>query len=803
MPHAAVFSTRPLVAASVLLGQPGWTWAVGGLIFGAVILLTVLYSHAAWPARLRWTAGVLKGLGMALIAVCLLEPLWSITRARPGENLVLLVADVSESLSVQDGPGEKPRSEQFKEPLTNERSEWQVRLSQDFRVRRYAAAARTDAMQSFEAIEWDGTRSALGNSLTSLLRQYNGQPVAAVLLFTDGNSTDRLAAEAFAGGPPIYPVMPETVGGVRDVAIERTSVTQSSFEDAPVSIQVDVRTTDNVEGPLTARLLTADGKLVESAVAAVGEEPGPIPFRFQVRPTSPLSVYRVRVAEQGDDAWLEDDKAKSTEGTLENNERLIAVERDPGPYRVLYVSGRPNWEFKFLRRAVAEDRDVDLVGLIRMARREAKFEFLGREGESSNPLFRGFRKEGDEETESYDEPVVIALGVKDATELAGGKFPGAAEELFRYHAIVLDDVEAEFFTHDQQSLLERFVSQRGGGLLMLGGPQSFHHGGWHKTLLKDVLPVYFDRAQAAAPAWSNEDPPTQWRFQLTRDGWLQPWVRLRKNEAEEQRRLGEMSGFQVISKVNGIKPAAQVLASVVDPAGTRHPALVAHSYGDGRGAALLVGDMWRWSLRREEGAPDDLAKAWRQTVRWLVADVPQRIETSLDWTGAGASDAVTLRVRVRDKIYEPQENAGVQIEITAPEGDPLMLTAEPSLEKPGEFTATYVPRVAGAFTAKVSVQDGDGQRLGESAAGWTYEPLAEELRRIGVDRKLMEDLAHASGGEVLKSDELLDFAQSLPSRDVPLKEAVTSPLWHSPWVLALILCCLAGEWGLRRWKGLQ
>ena len=57
-------------------------------------------------------------------------------------------------------------------------------------------------------------------------------------------------------------------------------------------------------------------------------------------------------------------------------------------------------------------------------------------------------------------------------ELRDG-FPKTADELYRYHAIVLDDLEAGFFTPDQLTLLRNFVSQRGGGLLMLGGPDSF------------------------------------------------------------------------------------------------------------------------------------------------------------------------------------------------------------------------------------------------------------------------------------------------------------------------------------------
>lgn len=789
--------------AALLLGQPHLVWGAVAIVTAAAGLLAVLYRRTQQPWTWNLAAGAMKGLGVGLIAACLLEPLWSGTRARPGENLVLLVTDVSASLQVEDGPDRAPRWKQLAAVLEDEQSPWQVRLAQDFRVRRYVAAGSATPVRTFEDLKFDAPQSRLGHTLKSLLDRYQTQPLAAVLFLTDGNATDDVegVVAARGSGPAIYPILPETPVEIRDVSVERTAVTQSSFEDAPVSIQVDVRTTPNIREPIVAQLLDEADRVVEEQRQTPGGGRAALPFRFQVRPLAALSTYRVRVR-AASDVQAFSSPPRADEVTLANNTRLISVSRAPGPYRVLYFGGRPNWEFKFLRRSLADDADVQLVGLIRMAKKEPKFEFLGRAGETSNPLFRGFRKAADEETESYDEAVVIALGVRDEHELAGGKFPRTAEELFQYHAVVLDDVEAAFFTHDQQQLLERFVSRRGGGLLMLGGPQSFHHGEWHKTLLKDVLPVYFDRTPPPLPGRPDADPPPEWRMQMTRDGWLQPWVRLRKNEEDERLRLGEMSGFQVISRINGVKPAAQVLASVVGADGTAAPALVAQSYGDGRSAALLIGDMWRWSLRREAGAEDDLGKAWRQTVRWLVTEVPQRVQGSLEWTSAGDSPAVLLRVRVRDEKYEPQENAAAKVTVESPDAAPLTLTLEASLREPGLFETLYVPRTSGVYRAEFAVADAGGTPLGTAPLGWTHEPEAEEFRQIAVNREAMQRLAEQTGGQVLTPADLPRLVADLPNRDVPLKEAWTTPLWHSPWMLAAILLTLAGEWGLRRWRGL-
>ncbi len=59
-----------------------------------------------------------------------------------------------------------------------------------------------------------------------------------------------------------------------------------------------------------------------------------------------------------------------------NNRWWLTVDRGAGPHRVLYVGGRPNWDFKFMRRAIQSDPEMQLVGLLRIANKEAKSAFV-------------------------------------------------------------------------------------------------------------------------------------------------------------------------------------------------------------------------------------------------------------------------------------------------------------------------------------------------------------------------------------------------------------------------------------------
>ena len=106
-----------------------------------------------------------------------------------------------------------------------------------------------------------------------------------------------------------------------------------------------------------------------------------------------------------------------------------------------------------------------------------------------------------------------------------------ATELFKYDAIIFGDVEADFFTHDQMVLMRRFVAERGGGFLMLGGAESFRQGNYAGTL------DWLDASGLSQPA-SDARLPSDWKLTLTREGWLQPWTRLRSTEAEEQNAAG-------------------------------------------------------------------------------------------------------------------------------------------------------------------------------------------------------------------------------------------------------------------------
>ncbi|MBN2182877.1 MAG: hypothetical protein JW715_13280 [Sedimentisphaerales bacterium] len=785
---------------SITIPKTSWLLICAGLL---AILLTLLFwsyrrAHAINPGNKA--AFFLKLLALLVLALCLLEPLWSGNRAVPGANIFVIMADNSSSMNIIDSGTTQKRADILRATTDANNSKWLTMMAEDFQVRQYLFDSRIRRTMDFSELSFDGKTSSISTALKTVAERYGGKPVAGVILLSDGCSTDINQSYDFSNLPPVYPVV---IGGSRpqkDISINNVSISQSAFEDAPVKIQADIETSGYSGKNIRVDLTDDSGQLVESQIYNIGTREDKKVFKFRLRPEETgILFYNLAAKEQLDEESSTQSNAAG-EATMVNNNRTIVVDRGGGPYRVLYVTGRPNWEYKFLRRAIIEDEQVRLLALIRVARREPKFNWIGRRGERSNPLFRGFDNIDEEQTEQYDQPVLIRmdpLGWEDPTELRDG-FPTTEEELYRYHAIIIDDIEAEFFSPTQMDLIRRFVSERGGGFLMLGGKESFQKSNYNRTAIGQILPIHLDRLP---------DRPTAGKLylDLTREGWLQPWARLRENETEEKQRISEMPAFRVLNRLPSVKPGASTVAIIANEWSQQFPALTVQRYGNGRTGALTIGDLWRWGLR-ESQMHEDMDKFWRQILRWLIADVPERISLQAVNKQDETNQPVVLQVRVRDEKFEPLDNVSVAVEICDPLEQITKLTAEPVFDESGLYKATYIPHSNGGYLARATVTDTNNTELDSSQTGWTCELDAQEFRSVKVNRSLLENVAQRTGGRIVEIDELEKFARDLPGQKVPIAETWIRPLWDVRWIslvsFLFILICLLGEWILRRWKGM-
>jgi len=783
--------------------HPERAWWVAILVLVAAVLTWRSARMPRLTGWRRWASLLCKIAAMALLALCLLDPLLTREVPRKGVNEVALVMDDSASMQLKDSGQSKSRADLALSAVSD--AAWTKALESDFKVRSFAVADSLTGTADFAGLKHEAQSSNLVRAVQSLRESGKHGSLAAVVLFTDGNATDASRWRAEAKGAAVFPVVLGAASPKEDLAITSVIAAQSPFEESPVTVTTRVRGLGMAGRTIAVCALNEAGERVAIEKVTFNQPADERMVRLEIRGAkSGVSFDRIIAVDAALEGKVADGSWRTLptkEATLLNNERLVSVDRGAGPYRILYVAGRPNWEYKFMRRALAVDPEIQVPALIRIAKREPKFEWRGRSGETSNPLFRGFGAQGAEEAQRYDQPVLVKLELMDKDELLEG-FPKVPERLFgRYRAIIIDDLEAEFFTQEQMHLIERFVSERGGALLTLGGQESYRAGGYDHTPIGRMLPVYLDRA-TDLPAVKDG------RFDLTREGWLEAWTRLRARQEEDEARLVTMPGFYTVNQVTSIKPGASVLATVSDAEQHAHPALVVQRFGAGRVGSVMIGDLWRWGMHDPESHAD-MDKAWRQLTRWLVADVPDRVEVVCVARQNESAGAMSVQVRVRDEAFQPSEDALVKLTVVGPDKKEQALFAEPSLEEAGLFEAAVYSKIPGAYrvVAKVEKPATKGEaaatdrKVAEKSSGWAFDPQWQEWQSLEPNRELMDRMAKDTGGQVLHLEDVANLPELLSKINVPVQDILSEPLWHAPWFMILVLALLMAEWVLRRKAG--
>jgi hypothetical protein len=229
-----------MLIATIIFSAREWLLPASLLVLGAIILTTWGIVRGPRTGIIGILSLVLKGLGAIALGLCLLNPLWSGSRARPGANYFAIVADNSKGMNIHDLGDPHSRGENMRERLIDEKSTWTTALTELFQVRRFRFDSQLQSVKDFADLPLDGRSSRIGNALKQVADRFRGQPLAGILLLSDGNATDlKENLSELPAGVPIYPVVVGKDEPVRDVGIRSISVSKTAFEDAP-AVTLDI-----------------------------------------------------------------------------------------------------------------------------------------------------------------------------------------------------------------------------------------------------------------------------------------------------------------------------------------------------------------------------------------------------------------------------------------------------------------------------------------------------------------------------------------------------------------------------------
>ncbi len=703
----------------------------------------------------------LRVLALAALVLFLFRPIVILPPAGSRDAIVPVLVDVSRSMRLADADGQT-RAARANTLLKNELG---LALSSHFTTEIYSVGEGL-APAKIDGLSADARRSDLAGALAAVRERYRGQRVAGIVVLSHGGDTGAGraggaggAGERDPGGPPVFAVGIGSPDGPRDREVLGITTSDPRLDHSSVDLHVTAVSTGFGRIPFALRVL-GNGQVVDTRRVVPPADGSPIDEVFTVSP-DPLNptVYTAEIPRD------------ESEPVVENNVRSVLVSPAGRKRRVLVVEGAPGFEHSFMTRAWASDPGLEIDSVTRK----------GKNADGQDTFF-------------------VQAGAGRSAALTGG-FPAKREQLYVYDALVIANVESDFFSRAQLAMAADFVAERGGGLLVLGG-RSFAQRGLSGTPLEEVLPVELNdrRGGLVRTALGEGDMPAHNKLTLTAEGGAHPVMRIGGSPDETRRMWAALPALAASATLGGPRPGATILALTTAPGGGVFPVVAVQRYGQGRSMVFAGEAAWRWKMMV---ASSDRAYEffWRQAARWLSSPAPDPVTIAVP-DAPEPGDAISIDVDARDAAFAPVADATVDATLTAPGGETRTIKLRHADPASGRYTAALGPEQPGLYRIHAEARRGTTP-LG-AADRWMYVGGADrEFADPRLNEGFLRRVTRNSGGRYVRAAEASRvpawLQAAVPQNAAPERR----DLWHEPWAFGLIVLLLSAEWILRRHWGLR
>ncbi len=760
------------------------------------------------PAR-KYTLASLRVLFIALILMLLLRPVLAFTVEGSVRRLLVMLLDTSSSMQIKDPrltPDDQKRAaiaKNFLDPdkglsqgldgkhvkdvqqvarvdvlrgvLKNDRLNLLPRLDREFDLSAFSfgqgvaeLSARKDELAQTNAVAakekkvtvdqftWVDTLkatnqlTAIGDAVREVMNRKRGQPLAGVLLVTDGannsGSQPREAADlARQEGVPLY-IYGVGITRPRDIIVGNIFAPDVTFVKDEVAVTVRVRAQGlGSESADVTLKLGSDTVATQTISLTEGEQVVPMRFTPQV---------------QGEFDLTASIEPRADETVKDNNSRTHRLKVIDAKIKVLLVEQSPRWEFKYLQMMLLRDRRVEL---------------------------KCFLVEGNPRIAEGENTPYVA------------QFPSKKEDLFKYDLVIYGDVDPKNISSAQLDNLNEWVSKFGGALVMMAGKR-FAPLAYRRTVMEKMLPVEFESSTLESTTDAQAEKPI--KLELTAAGRASLMLRLSDKDDENVALWKSLPPVYWVAKVLRPKPAAEVLLVDPDPAREsrfgKMPVIALQQYGLGQVMYIGTDNLWRW--RKNVG---DLYHTiiWGQIAQRVsmqhLLGVSKRTQITTDRQNYMTGERVTVYARLYGAGYEAiQEPAVKGIYGIKTGGSKFETTLRPIPEQPGLYRGEFVAGAPGAYQFFVE------QDLNVPLDFSVTEPKFE-LGETAMNEPLLKELAATTGGAFFREEDLHKLPETISLKTERVRSPLEVELWSSPLYFLLMLLVVTAEWVLRKMSHLK
>ena len=373
---------------------------------------------------------------------------------------------------------------------------------------------------------------------------------------------------------------------------------------------------------------------------------------------------------------------------------------------------------------------------------------------------------------------------------------------------------------NQADLLERWIAEKAGGLLVVAGPVNTPEwtrrarGDLAIDIIRKLYPVSFYSAGSAVLKLGRFGGDTPYQLDFTREGRAAEYLWIGDSASESAATWGNFEGVFGYYAVNEAKPGADVLAFFADQSTSideRLPIYFASQfYGAGRVFFQASSEMWRVRKLQVEYFENHYLKL----IRWLsqgrlLRDSTRGVLIS-DRERCWMGDQVKIQAILTDAQDQPLLVSEIRATITEPDGKSrdIMLRSAKEAVRPGTYSSSFNASQEGEYRISVPIPDSPEFEVLTTAVQVSI-PNLEKEQPMRNDA-LLSDLAEKSQGhyyvgmkewdvdredplsplQLIGSQDQTNFLPGTPDRNFRRKLMM--------WLLILISLVLALEWTTRR-----
>ncbi|MEO6054333.1 MAG: hypothetical protein ABIP97_09995 [Chthoniobacterales bacterium] len=735
-----------------------WEMPWAGIIFLALAIF--LIALHAWKLRHRGLSrskivllSVLRLLPALLIALLLARPVKMVSHEEDMKRKVMILADRSASMGLKDG-GQESR---YRKMLEFTRSTLQPTLREKgykFEWLLFDAATKNVEGAAVANTIPDGDKTDIGNAISTALNTSRYPPLALIAL-TDGAANQTDSNRGAVGALLSLKIPFIGVGFGSDTGEQTLNLlgVDAPFLAPPHSkFQISARIEATISHPLPPfnLILLRNGKFKDKRLVSGVSSSRYWAENFEI--TEDIEgVYKY-------DIVIEPPPVEHLILIKDRESAIVRVNKE-SELRVLYMQGALTWDFKFMGRALRNDPTVKVTGLSRT---------------SEHSVFR--------------------QNVEVAGELLNG-FPDEVKDLAAFRVVILSNLNPSLLTAKQQDAIARFCSDYGGGVLMIGGRETFD-ASWRGSKLEQMLPVRFDDDIGVR----GLDEPFQ--FLLTPEALADPVFEI--DEAAKNREIWQkLPAFDDYGRIAEVKPGAVTWAlhsRDTGPNGKPRVLMAAQRYGEGEIAVLAVQNFWKWRLTKD-GAVPHFDRFWQQFIRKLAESGRQNIQIEMMTHELQPGQNITFKVQ---KIADPAEEKekprrNYRLQILNSSGK-LIQDREIELTSSQAVESAFVPESADSYN--VRVVDDSNTSLASRILEVRNANL--ELQKPGRDMESLRQWAMISGGSAWPAEEVIRdpkaFAEKIYAQIEMTKSSRNQgePIGLNPWLFLTVILSLCAEWALRK-----